>query len=398
MKTEKIAEIQSSYSKEFTIHGLSRIFHGNLFESIFWFIWVAGMVSFAAYLGHIYYTRYESREFRVEKRITDVKEITMPAITVCDKIDKSISCFNNRSLYSSNEDIHHCSNFTRPTISFIGPCEECNYDLSDRFQGCIMINGNGSRKQRMKDEYPIAVSLLLKTDPKGLSFFMDDQEWIKNSNDVIYHSKLPPFFDNYYRANIKVIQIKEKNHMSRLPKPFLSNCTVGDGIENFFSEKYSQQSCIQSCFLREMFDNCGTVIDRWQPFLTQEMQGRIRLNNSTSRCITHHLNHFFAYKIPAQCDCPAACDEVEFENKYLFTDKRPSSLPKSSAQDGYNLIVDLLVRFRSLEEVTSREIATYTFFDFLAEFGGIVGILVGMSIISVIELLVYFMLQVLKQL
>ena len=397
MKTEKIAKIQSSYSKEFTIHGLSRIFHGNPFESIFWFCWIAGMVSFAAYLGHIYYSRYANNEFRLETRIKDVKEITMPALTVCDKIDKSISCFKNKSLYNSDEDIY-CVNSTHLPISFIQPCENCSYDLSDSFPGCITINGNASRKQRMKEEYPIAVSLLLNTDPKDLSFFMDDQEWIEKSNGVLYFSKLPPFFDDYYTANIKVIVIKEKTRISRLPKPYLSNCTAGNGLENMFSKKYSQQSCIQSCFMREMFDNCGTVIDRWQPFLTQEMKRKVLPNVNTTRCLRHHLNNFFEYQIPKRCDCPSACDEVEFENKYLFTDKRPSSLPQSSLPDGYTSMVDLLVRFQSMEEVSSQEIATYMLSDFLAELGGIIGNLVGMSVISVIELLVYIVLQVLKQL
>ena len=390
VKMQTIGQIQRSYSKEFTIHGLSRIFHGKRFERIFWFFWLAGMVSFAAYLGHSYYTRYASREFRLETRQRDINEIVMPTITVCEDIKRRICCFNNKSLCSSKEDMDLCTQPINLSVSTIKPCQAHNNYYSYRIQDCVIINYNGSCKQRMKDEYPIA--LTLHTYSRDLSFFMDDQEWTKNSKDVIFHSKLPPLFDGFYSQNVRVIVIKEKTRITRLLKPFLSNCSVGKGIENFFSKKYSQESCMQSCSMREMFDNCGAVIDRWQPFLTKKMKRKVQTSVNTTKCLSFYLNRFFTHTIPKRCNCPAACDEVEFENEYIRTDRRPSSFPTSSLHAR-----ELFVRFRSIEEVASKEIATYTFLDFLAEFGGIVGILVGMSVISVLELFVYFVLQVFKQ-
>ena len=55
--------------------------------------------------------------------------------------------------------------------------------------------------------------------------------------------------------------------------------------------------------------------------------------------------------------------------------------------------IELSVHFSSMEEVTIEEIPDYTFYDYLAEMGGLVGILVGMSVISIIEVLLYLILN-----
>ena len=354
---------------------------GNPVERALWFCLVAGMITLAAYLGVMYFSKYTERGVRIERRFRDVETLDIPGITLCENLQEKMACYNNIYL------------FNRP-LRRIGVCEErasfvvidenscllnCDMNYNSTVPGCVILNTHNSQKQRLKNEYPIKVRLIIQTS-SDLSVFVGDV-----TNDVIYHSQLSSKLLKM-RGRGNIIQLKDKTRIERLPKPFLSNCSNGVGIENFFSDIYSQRSCIQSCFMREMFDKCGTVIDRWNKFLTLDMKRRISAAQNVTSCLSHHLDQFFKYIIPDRCECPLACSEVVLESDILEKINGDPSI----------IGMELSAKFLSMEEMSVEEIPEYTFYDFLAEMGGLVGVLVGMSIISVLEVLVYFVLHITK--
>ena len=387
VKQQKICELKDSYSRNFTIHGVSRIIHGKPVECIFWFILVAGIISVVLYSCNTYYSKYTNNEFRIENRAKTLNEITLPAIIICQNIRDSLKCFNEKPLLETNKGFSCSKSSKTYSILFDKSCQECsdhirsdiNSSKNVTFPGCTRVNMKGLISQRVKSEYPIefSVKLINQEECTPLSLFIEDQTFIKGSSDVIYYSQLPSNVKLCKYNNPLVIGFKQKTYVKRLPTPYSSDCTFGEGIENFFSTYYSQSSCIQSCFLREMFNNCGTVIDRWKPFLTKDMRLKLNEGVNSTDCLSHYIGLFFKYDIPKTCFCPSACVETEF---------------KTQVYKGTGYLVPGLqfrIRYTSKKVMYIEEIPSYTFFDFLAEMGGVVGVSVGMSVVSVLEIVIY---------
>ena len=380
----KIKKIQGSYGRTLTMHGASRVLYGSPFERVFWLLWVVGMMSLTAYLGTEYFTKYSDRESRIEKRFRDVKELPIPTITVCDNIQDRITCFNNKTLITEIQYSNLFGDWYREScgkpIKFFIDCLDCYYENHPSLPWCVVLHLSGTKKQRIESEY-IKIAAVVPTyeGQTFMSLFLGDVK-----NDVVFHSSTPPVIPLHI-PKARIIEIKKKIVTKRLPRPFPSNCTSSSSIENFLSVNYSRESCIQSCFLKEMLENCGTVIDRWKPLITTQMKNNAKKNINVTACLSHYLLQFLQYEIPEKCDCDIACETVAFESNIITS----IAYSKDNA-------TDISVHFRSMQEISEVEIPEYTFFDYLAEIGGLVGILVGLSVISILEVLVYFVLHIIR--
>ena len=349
--------------------------YGNPLERVLWFILVAVMTSLAIYLGVVYFTKYSIRDVRIERRVSDINELTIPVITVCDSIRDKIACFNNKTLLSEERyRARSCGEPIKFDAGFHEICPNCFDKLAPE---CITLNLNGTKKQHLKNQRVELGTLFSRSDHSRVTIYIGEIH-----NDVIYHSILPLDGSILTFKNVWFIEIKQKTYINRLPIPFPSKCKTNNEIENFFATSYSQQSCIQSCFMREMFTDCGAVIDRWQPFVTIEMKKKTKKKLNITECLSYHLSRFLKYVIPAGCNCPVACEEVDFE------------IELTPFFEGDDHALHLFAYYRSMEEVSEKEIPQYTLIDYIAEMGGLVGVLAGMSAISVVEVLVYCLLHI----
>ena len=77
------------------------------------------------------------------------------------------------------------------------------------------------------------------------------------TRDVIHGKRI-----NIKNTGVYEVELQKKIY-DRLPSPYPSNCSDGDGIENFFTKRYSEEACQQSCQLRKIYPKCGAVFDRW---------------------------------------------------------------------------------------------------------------------------------------
>ena len=129
-------------------------------------------------------------------------------------------------------------------------------DTNKTIQNCVAL------KQGLLFEHGLTVAW------NGvLSVYVVTTDHSKAILDLTYHSALPIIQGSLGFQRL-ILSIDETITKRRLPHPYPSNCTFGKGIENFFSTSYDQQSCIQSCFMRQMFHECHAVVDRWKPFMT----------------------------------------------------------------------------------------------------------------------------------
>ena len=185
----------------------------------------------------------------------------------------------------------------------------------------------------------------------------------------------------------------EKSHRKYLKKPYTSNCSPDD--KDVFSSEYTKDGCEQTCILRSMLKDCGTVVDAWKKYIPTEqwnksesaLQNYIANKNVTvEQCLAAHLPNFKAGQkkknAASQCVnvCPKACEEIRWE-KSIDRQDRCKKSPIGYWQFEF--------KFKSDFVSVHQEVPKYPMQSFLSEIGGIIGLLVGMSTMSLVEILVY---------
>ena len=77
-----------SYMEGFTIHGLSKVFTGKLWERLYWFLILTGALAFVLYKVYGFHETYVANEFRTEIRMVDAKNLIYPELEFCRKISQ----------------------------------------------------------------------------------------------------------------------------------------------------------------------------------------------------------------------------------------------------------------------------------------------------------------------
>ena len=176
------------------------------------------------------------------------------------------------------------------------------------------------------------------------------------------------------------IQIK------RLPAPFPSNCT-DEKIMDIFPGGYSRRSCIETQNYIRMYSQCGDVVDYVRQFMTDELHEAHARNESivdTCKCIRQFskLESIKAY-------CPFPCNETEMSvltnfNRWTKEEmKGATDLLETKNLSNYRLDFQYqrVDSYRLIEEME-----LYTLYQMACEIGGFVGLVIGASILSFIEI------------
>ena len=366
-KRMDIKEVRKSYAEGFTIHGLSKIFTGHPVERVFWFVCLMTVLSFTGFMCHYYQTIYQEKDIRTEIRVVEKDELQLPVVTVCNP--KSLYCHENRSLLKPEWNEACGVKEVKIGETVDGQFKSKTLNLS----GCINFNVDGKLWQKGKNELKMDISVY-NEDYKAISLFH-----VSNHKNF---KQYPTMQQHLTRWKINLIDIQEITAVQRLPSPYPSKCSNGEGLNNFFSSVYNQASCVESCFLQDMLDDCRTVIDRWKKLLTPMMRKQmvISSNYSTKQCLIKHLNHLNRGQNPPRCNCPLSCTEVMYTVHAL--DGRTDDHQRHGA-------IEHKIKYRSMQQTDITEIPAYSMSTMMAEIGGLVGVLSGVSVLSVIELACY---------
>ena len=127
-----------------------------------------------------------------------------------------------------------------------------------------------------------------------------------------------------------------------------------------------------------MFDACGTVPDFWWIYLPSSKRGKnanlsnAEIHNTTKEC----LDTFMFGSTPRKpCKCISPCQETVYQAEFKPTFHT-------------NSYVYLTIYFEDIEIMKTTELPAYDSTRFLADVGGLIGLLIGMSLLSLFEVLV----------
>ena len=373
--------VLQTYIDGFTIHGLSKIFGGVLYEKIFWFTVLAACLGFFISQGYFFFIEYKKYDVRTEVRIKSDTNINLPAVTICRSLNirnyefsgfvNENRCYKNRSVYDNSKK------------SCRIPQNRINIDLKSGkniqshpdFPSCVTINpfGNVSTaSDAIQDTYRI-----IWRESKGMFGYSYLYLYTHDPDDI-------PFSSGQLFAGTTLIKdrgtydvmIHDKRVNYRLKHPFPSNCTDGEN-RNIFPGPYTVKKCQDTCLFNKMLRECGTVVDHWRKYIHKN----ISINETwefTASCLKHvarkRINNSF-------CQCPLSCSETTFDTDL-----------KQMQYIAYTNVAEFRLVYEKNTFTMVTEIDAYPFEKFLTDIGSWCGLFTGMSVLSIVEILIFLLL------
>ena len=302
-----------------------------------------------------------------------------------------------------------------PPDEFIISCsfdqnEKCTYTDFQQFQhkkygNCYTFNTGGVQGQvdvrdtsRFGSEYGLALTLFIHQD-EYVGLFTQEA----GVRVAIHRPDSVPFPEAHgYNAgpgtntnfNIRI------NDNIRMPSPY-GNCTEQEQIQNnVYDGRYSYLACQKACIQSTMKEECN-CIDDINTLFTHVPICDI-LNRTQVKC-REKINHMFE-RDELACNCVQRCAETSYSTQYSTT-RWPSDKYEGylfSALSHVPVIQDVLVEgidqtlknivklqftFEELNTQTITEAPKYTELDLFSNIGGLLGLYVGVSIVTVFEFL-----------
>ncbi|XP_066913293.1 acid-sensing ion channel 5-like [Clytia hemisphaerica] len=411
-----LQEKLSDYSSSFTIHGLSRTIHTDShFERFFWIASLLLALSIAFFLVRTLMSKYWDKEVYWSSEMKGTTQNTFPAVTFClEKIKQS----NLYCKMQADSELHGkivptspaCNNikwwempvfffFPRkliqislvgqtslstlpPTFGIHCPSKgDCiNKDISGKYfqptpedSRCLTWNWNGNFSNiKNRVQLDLSVSHRGYRDKSVVAYVHDHRE-----SPLTKEHSIP--ISTTFNTDI-ILKKSIKKRKQRSPP---NNCedTYYNNTKNIFPGRYTMESCQDTYTCIESLKLCGDVLDFCKDHLPHELLEQYWNPNVTllevHRCLLINFDKGSFFAPTDYCFPP--CEETH------YTAQTSVSVPGS-------MIISLIYSERNVYELQEEKLV-YTWEDFLAGTGGMIGLFCGFSILSLAELTVYLCLR-----
>ena len=415
-----LSKKMEEYAGTLTIHGLSRIYTGNPAEKL---IWSAFLLAAAFTTGIIVYgfiTKYQKYEVYQSISTTPTIKPYYPQITFC------LSAFHPKWQAILCRQIHTAKCTELPKKKTLNKTKSSNFWSNHIFMVKQILITNNSinfsinsidiisheetngtcitwhfKKTLHETLFTYSFLMLELYVPKDLlpSNLPDVSVAISEQNTSGIHLR-PQFYlkpgDFYHIKLSKTVTIRK-------PKPYKSQCTFKTK-QHYFSGLYNQQVCKTVNYDFELYERKGTTLE-----FTRHLFPRALNNNRLNETQLERKDTTIT-----SMNCPLACKETSFEISILETKStmktciaaveriQAGSLKcdsnRSTRQTTTLLHSSLGLSYLHSESYTTiEEKELYQLSQLLAEVGGFLGLMVGASCLSILEILICTLIVVLRR-
>ena len=347
------------------------MFTGRPLERIYWLLVLAGAMGFVIYKICGFYQSYMQNDFRTEIRIVDAENLTFHGVRFCSK-----NIWNQIGSY-------------------------CYKNVTNLGRSC---DGNYLKMEYLY--YPMSFQKDLFFPLKCLTINTSDAVWDANFlklYPLVFSIHGFNVYDPYFEVgignfdfsttrNLKAgtynIQILNVQKIKRLKAPYKSKCSNGENGLNVFPSPYTKKKCALTIIFNKMVNDCGDVPDNWRKYLQSHHKTR-RCHLPERQCAVHDrimkdciykiLDGIYNFEKEMNSSlCPLPCEETWIENSLITVKERP---------DKVRIALNLVFPSKRVSEIT--EVPVYTSDDFFSDVGSWLGLLVGMSFLSLVEIITF---------
>ncbi|XP_030833004.1 amiloride-sensitive sodium channel subunit beta isoform X4 [Strongylocentrotus purpuratus] len=442
---EGTRKIVNEFVDNATTHGIPRVLNASRpWQSrLFWCVVTLIFAGVFLFQGSKLVQSYIARPTTTKISLITKSRLEFPAVTICnlnmlrrsmlkgDEYDYSgiedIEDPNDwEALYnlSKGSDYNNFKNFVKPTKEelrtlghkakdFILQCsfdtEACSYEnftviQNAEYGNCFVFNnahklkrGKRTTTSRTGSQYGLQLTLMVE-QPEYIGILSPNSGVKVAIKDPRIYAF--PEDDGIEAAPGFATSIGlTKTSISRLPEPY-GNCIRKH--DSFYApEKYdfSQRSCLKLCLQETLNETCSCITDVLIDGTMCEV-----INREQGNCRNSVFKDFLKNKL--NCDCSNACSETVFKPRIAISrwptaryeahlydslasiNKKAARILTNVAQSRNNL-VRLSVFYEELNFENVVETPLITVESLFGSLGGLLGLYIGMSFISVTEILVF---------
>ena len=399
-----------------TLHGLPRALTSK-YKSIrvFW------LAAFLVSLGTlIIYTIenvkvYYQYQVLMKTQSQPEKPMPFPAVTICNSNRfNSVNSQPFREFPMQNMVCNRTANLSALTTEEIEFQKGCKMFLASsndtfRFGGkesagfpaefksttsiypCFSFNQNGSRSQSIAGSNK-GLEMIFYSDPEDyLDFNINDlsrfddfrRGLIVTIHDPSTDAPMDPFFSIAIPTGQSIDIGLRRVIKRRKPAPYASNCH--DRHQQKYETipgRYTVASCFMSCFHMKMKKKCGP-------------------ENQSQKQRECQVDFYKEYPIE-DCDCPHPCEEITYDTNIIrttwpkglhlqvlskgFTEVFNATKQQMTAGFFQERLVQLRIYYSDLVADVVSEEEMYGVSKLMSEFGGLMGLFIGASLLSIVEI------------
>ena len=415
----KLAEPMKEAFQSMTMHALPRVLQDNLkYMKAFWLLLFIGAASCMALLIHARVQDYQKHEVYMKSKSNIMQPLPFPAVTICNsdrfsgkwvsKVPLEGLACNGTATYGTEFNTA-CKMFLsryKDTLRFGGqniPPFPSVFDSSGGFYPCFTFNKNGLAKQEVNgagkglnmalfndpsDTVDLATENISRFDDKrrGILIQIHDPETAASMNPADTIAIMP--------GHSHDIAISRKT-ISRKKHPFPSNCHTKETTQYKLTEgRYTRQNCIFSCFQMKLQKQCGNSLSQNKSASQVKCESRLYKQRPISDCVCPEA--CFAVTYPATIATniwPRMFElkriQTEFASLLNFTQN-------GTADTNYiqKRFAKVSIYYEELINTDDTEEELYGITSLISEIGGLMGLFLGCSVISLAELLWLFGLSI----
>ena len=395
---------KDEYVNSFTVHGLTRIFKASKSESIFWMLMLLVGVTLSTYIIHGLIRKYFEYNIYTEVRSTVSTKNIFPGITLCEFNGMLSNYFAycgqpNGQKFRNPDDICSMDATHGDDVGEVNNTLDNPYQWSNgifHVQQCYTWGGRYCANDQYLKSLKKHNHHCFTFNYKGDLYDTYSHAHIEFTLNKTYNQKPPVIIAVVHDPRVaeldmtnrvvidpsKIYDLKiGKTVIKRLSAPFPSNCTKGKP-HDFFSGIYTRRNCLESIIYTQMFVECGGVIDYHRKFIPDELKEKYGTNNKSIKEMVRCLGMFSQKEVTDFNECPFPCEEIEYTTMPTF--HSPSSKDDKKPTYSVHIQYQHVDSYKSIEE---KQLVTWD--QVAGEVGGLVGLVIGASFISVIEIVFY---------
>ena len=434
-----------SSAENVTMHGFGRITTSKSFVvRSLWLVLMLGFSSMCVYQLVTIISKYASNSSIIKEETIIAHEIDFPAVTICAPAFSKWKLLTfaeerNITVAASNEHLkslgvdkylYGFELLDREIVSLeslekvvmsedefllkkLKTCsfneKKCNYTtdyekllvLYRSF--CYKFNHHGRFKQRRAGAHSgFHIILFLNVSDTTPWSFID----VGDAVEVIIHNpSVYPFIESGTilgkAGHLSQIDI-QKTEIQRLESPYPSNCTDGEDANILYPGKYTTLNCIESCIAYNGAKECSVAVFHSLPYMPNANESLRLAREEDLECYRRAFQRLIDSDF-SSCSCSLSCHETIFQKSASYSQwPATADLPfyktilSESLELNENNLSNEFVRRNFLKisvffgDMTYRkitEVRQYPLDGLISDIGGQMGIWLGASMFSVIELL-----------
>ena len=413
-----------------TIHGYPRIFNSKgFFSRVIWALIFTSSCAILLYELIKSVNKYEKRDVITKVVSTRSAKLQFPTLTFCDTDEEhnfSIKPFPQSCSEGSRNQTGDKSFQYGCKLFFANLSNSCifessnkcsfptNYTSAKNFYVCYSFNRNGTLLQD-NQERTYGLELLLYKNASEVKTAdkpgFHPLRWTQQNRGLLLHIHPSSVNIGWSLENTVLLtpgyytEISlQKKVYHRLEAPYASKCSSKMAFKSLIEGNYTVKNCFVSCLLHEMYKRCGDIISQGRYFMSaDEYPPKVPPKHKNPKELAECWNDLYRNSSAILCGCPTPCYEERYITKVthmpfreaLFTSGMRIAIAQAlnMPQRQANLetlkqnIIRLSVFYESFVTETEIEQPLYDIGSLLGDFGGLMGLLIGASVISLLEVL-----------